>query len=172
MDYVEKYLKNCNINMVFYLKQITYLFHANFPYQKTRGLGFVMFSRGMDMENWLEVSVKFFFLLWETFFWLTIAEFHLRETSNELIYMKVASYFYESFSLIFFKFWLQIAQCSTGDYYIIDMLYHCVWYGSLLQLVELPIFKNEEANLLKFENPCLPLHHHLFPINHKTHCLW
>ena len=28
--------------------------------------------------------------------------------------------------------------------------------------------KNEEANLLEFENPCLPLHHHLFLVNQKT----
>ena len=81
-------------------------------YQKTRGLGFVMFSRGIVMENWLEMSFEKNFLLWDFClfaccffllfcFWLT---------------MTVASYFYKSFSLLFINFGFKLhnpAQVNT-----------------------------------------------------------
>ena len=67
-----------------------------------------MFSRGLDNENWFEISFEknfcfgnFFFIL---FFFFLINHGSLGETFNQQIYNEVASYFCESFALVFIGF--------------------------------------------------------------------
>ena len=69
-------------------------------------------------------------LLWEIIsLWLTMIEFYLRETSNQLIYNESCQLLLRTFFFGFHKFWLQIAQSSKSSYYCIYMLYHFDWYG-------------------------------------------
>ena len=127
---------------------------------------------------------------------------------NWFIMEVVASYFCESFSLVFISFgfkFLNAAQVnimpSTCCIIVTGMvpfkiLKNFIWFIDLStwiskfatsfvyltsdfviwlfshDRVEQPICKNEEANPLEFENPCLPLLHNHFPINHKTQYFW
>ena len=62
-----------------------------------------MFSRGLDNENWFEISFEKNFCFGNFFFFL-INHGSLGETFNQQIYNEVDSYFCESFALVFIGF--------------------------------------------------------------------
>ena len=84
-----------------------------------------------------------------------------------MVRFKILKFFFSVYS----SFNINSQICYFLCFLNLTLLASVIWL-SLLHQVEQPIYKNEKANLLQFENPCLPLLHHLFLINHKTHYLW